>query len=151
MFRTSEDETLRDWRVQFDAIFNFLPVGIAYLTPDMRYVRVNPYLEKRMGMTSEEVQGLHCYDVVGMYRDDPARRGAERICDDCGIKEAIETGRPVKRTRRVRPDFVAENLGVPVVGPDGVVIGAAEIILDVTERAEMEERLRNYTARLEAE
>ena len=148
---TPENEALNDWRTQFDAIFNHIPVGIAYLSPDMRYVRVNPYLAKKLERTPEELLGLHCYDVVGMYRDDPVRVGPERVCDDCGVKKAMETGKPVKRVRRVRPDLVAENLGVPVLDRDGSVIGAAEIILDVTERAEMEERLRVYASGLEAQ
>jgi len=143
------DETLLDWRQQYDAVFLNLPVGISYLTPDMRYVRINPFLEQMLGVTSKDVEGRHCYDVVGMYKDDPDKKGPERICDVCGVENALKAGKPYKFTRHINGGLVAENMGLPIKNFKGDIIGAVEIILDVTERVKMEERLQEYATGLE--
>ncbi|HLB25008.1 MAG TPA: PAS domain-containing sensor histidine kinase [Nitrospirota bacterium] len=139
-----------DWQAQYEAIFSNLPVGIAYLTTDMRFVRINPFLEKKLGRKSEEMAGRLCYETVGMYKDDPGRRGTEKVCDVCGVKSALQSGHPFKFTRAVREDFMVENIGVPLKDKDGRIIGAMEIILDITERLKMEERLQRHASELEA-
>lgn len=142
------DAGLSDWHVQYSALFSNMPVGVSFLTPDMRYIRINPYLERKLGMKSEDIEGKYCYDVVGMYKDDPDKKGPERVCDVCGVRKAIETGEPYKFTRKSREDLVVDNMGVPVKDKYGVVIGAAEIIVDVTERVRMEERLQRHASEL---
>ncbi len=139
---------LNEWRMQYEAIFANMPVGVSFLTRDMRYIRINPYLEGRLGLKSAEIEGKFCYDVVGMYKDDANRKGPERICDVCGVRTAIETGRPFKFTRKVNPGFIVDNMGVPVFS-DGRVVGAAEIIMDVTSRVGLEDRLQRYASDLE--
>ncbi|MBI5695784.1 MAG: PAS domain-containing sensor histidine kinase [Nitrospirae bacterium] len=147
--RVRDVEDLMDPYTQYEAIFANLPVGLSYLTPDMRYIRINPYLEKKTGLKSDEVAGKFCYDVNGMHKDDPSRTGEERICDVCGVRTALQTGKPFKFVRRSRPDLVVENVGVPIKDKQGRVIGAVEIILDITERVNMEERLQEYANELE--
>ncbi len=142
-------ETLEDWREQFEALFSTLPIGISYLTPDMRYIRINPFLEERLGVKSHEIAGRHCYDVTGIYKDDPNRKGEERICDFCGVKHALDAGKPFKLTRKVREDFIVENIGVPLKGKNGVIIGAVEIVVDVTDRIRLEEKLQEQASSLE--
>jgi PAS domain S-box-containing protein len=141
---------LFDWREQFEAIFANLPLGISYLTPDMRHIRLNPFLEQRLGIRSEDVAGKHCYETIGMYKDDPTRSGQDKICDNCGVRTALQTGKSFKFTRRVTDDFIVENLGVPVKDKKGVIIGVVEIINDITGRALMEEQLKKHASELEA-
>ena len=141
-------EILDNWREQFEALFSNLPIGISYLTPDMRYIRINPFLEEKMGFKSEEIKGRHCYDVHGIYKDDPLRKGEERICGICGVRTALVTGKPFKFTRKIREDFIVENIAVPLIG-DGGIIGVAKIVVDVTERIGLEERLKKQAADLE--
>jgi two-component system phosphate regulon sensor histidine kinase PhoR len=81
-----------------------------------------------------------------MYKDDPARRGVQRICDNCGVVAALKTGKPSKSIRRITDTFVVENLGVPVIDKGGEVIGAVEIISDITGQAGMEEGRLNKEA-----
>jgi len=149
LFGRRVEPDLHDWEVQYGALFANMPVGVSFLTRDMRYIRINPYLEKKIGLRSEEIEGKFCYDVVGMYKDDPDRTGRDRICDVCGVKTALETGKPYKFTRKSRPGLIVDNMGVPVFSSDGQVIGAAEIILDVTSRVALEERLQEYASDLE--
>jgi PAS domain S-box-containing protein len=140
-------EILENWREQFEALFSNLPIGISYLTPDMRYVRINPFLEEKMGFKSEDIKGRHCYDVHGIYKDDALRKGEERICEECGVRTALVSRKPFKFTRKVREDFIVENIAVPLMG-NGGIIGAAKIVVDVTERIRLEERLKKQAADL---
>ena len=142
-------ESLENWREQFEALFSNLPIGISYLTTDMRYIRINPFLEEKIGIKSKDIEGQHCYDVNGIYKNDPNRKGEERICDFCGVKNALKKGKPFKFERRVRNDFIVENMGVPLKNRDGRIIGAVEIIVDVTERVRLEEKLKEQAANLE--
>jgi signal transduction histidine kinase len=144
---TLNDQTekgLTGWRELFEATFKHLPVGLSYLTPDLRHIRLNPFLESRLGIRSEDVAGKHCYDTIGMYKDDPTRRGTQRICDNCGVVAALKTGKPSKSIRRISDTFIVENLGIPVLDKNGGIIGAVEIISDITGQVGMEEgRLKN--------
>jgi len=149
LFGRRDEPDLHNWEVQYGALFANMPVGVSFLTRDMRYIRINPYLEKMIGLRSVDIEGKFCYDVVGMYKDDPVRSGPDRICDVCGVKTALETGKPYKFTRKTRPGLIVDNMGVPVYSSDGQVIGAAEIILDVTSRVALEERLQEYASDLE--
>ena len=44
-------EILENWREHFEALFSNLPIGISYLTPDMRYIRINPFLEENWDLS----------------------------------------------------------------------------------------------------
>jgi PAS domain S-box-containing protein len=140
---------LRNWQKQYEAIFSNLPVGLSYLTTDMRYIRINPYLEDKIGKSSEEVEGLFCYEVVGMFKDDQTRKGAEKICDPCGVKTAIDTGKPYKFIRKSREGLIVENTGVPVKDDTGKIIGVIEIINEITEMVLLQERLKSHADELE--
>jgi len=142
--------SLMDWQGQFEAVFSCLPVGISYLTPDMRYIRINPFLEEKTGQKSDEIVGKFCYEANGMYKDDPTRSGREKICDPCGIVKALETGEPFKFTRKNNENFIVENMGVPIKDVNGKILGLVEIIVDITERVRMEERLQQHASQLEA-
>ncbi len=148
MAERESGKALESWREQFEALFSNLPIGISYLTQDMRYIRINPFLEEKIGIKSRDIEGQHCYDVNGIYKNDPNRKGEERICDFCGVKNALKAGKPFKFERRVRDDLIVENMGVPLKGSDGSIIGAVEIIVDVTERVRLEEKLHEQAADL---
>ncbi len=146
---TVQINNLMDWQGQFEAVFASLPVGISYLTPDMRYIRINPFLEEKIGKKSDEIAGRFCYETNGMYKDDPTRSGREKICDPCGIVKALETGEPFKFTRKNNENFIVENMGVPIKDANGNILGLVEIIVDITERVRMEERLQQHASQLE--
>ncbi|MBW2647375.1 MAG: PocR ligand-binding domain-containing protein, partial [Deltaproteobacteria bacterium] len=126
---------------EMELIVQNLPIGINLLSPDLDMLLLNPFLEERVGLTTEQVKGKKCYDVVGDYKDDPNRKGAERICDKCPAMRALRSGRPQKQVRTVRPDFVVENTSVPITDAQGKTIRLMEIILDITEKKNLEAQL----------
>jgi len=66
------------------------------------------------------------------------------------VHRALKEGKPYKHIRRTSNTFIAENMGVPIKDENGKIIGAVEIIVDITERVSLEERLQKHLVELEA-
>ncbi len=139
--RIESQEKAKNLSMEMEMIFQNIPLGINLMSPDFDMIWFNSFLEKRVGMTTEEIKGKKCYDLVGDHRDDPDRIGTERICSHCPMIRAVETGRPQKHVRMVRPDFVVENTSVPIFNKDGKIVRVVEIIEDITEKQQLEAQL----------
>jgi len=97
----------------------------------------NPAAERIYGYASDEVIGQPMSMLM------PAGRAEEMI----GVLERVSNGVPVERynTVRLRKDgaqIPVSRIVSPVRDDDGTVIGASAIERDITERVEVEERLR---------
>lgn len=127
------------------AILENIPLSIAFLDRDFRYIKVNKQHERWSGKCESELLGRHCYDIVGQYRKDTEREGSDRICDGCGTRLAFETGKIQKYIRDFR-DVTLEVTTVPVFDKDGSVNRFIEIVRDITLSAK---KRRQITKRLE--
>ena len=141
MKRLEGQEKAKKLSMEMEMIFQNIPIGINLMTPELDMIWFNTFLERRVGLTTEEIRGKKCYDLVGDYRDDPNRRGKERICDNCPIIRAKRSKKPEKLVRRVRPDFVVENTSVPIFDNKGDIVRMVEIIEDITEKQRLEAQL----------
>ncbi len=112
----------------------------------MKIIRLNNFVERILGMKTEEVRGKHCFEVAGQYANDPNKKGREKICDNCGVVKALEDGKIHVFERVLRPDFVIRNTAVPIK-EKGEVIGILEIIQDVTEKVKLEDELKKSETR----
>src|SRR3954469_14936787 len=68
------------------ALYSALPVGVAFLGPDLRYQRVNETLARLNGRSAEEHVGASLEEVLGEHA--PALRAA--------LQQVIETRRPLE-------------------------------------------------------
>ncbi len=127
-------------------ILDYAPIGFNLLDKNMRIIRLNNFVEKILGMKTEEVRGKHCFEVAGQYANDPSKKGREKICDNCGVVKALEDGKIHVFERVLRPDFVIRNTAVPIK-EKGEVIGILEIIQDVTEKVKLEDELKKSETR----
>jgi len=85
-----------------------------------------------VGLTPEELVGKHCYELWHQ-RNKP--------CDVCSVLRAMETGEPHENDN-VTPDGRAFNIrGYPMRDDTGIIVGAIEVTLDITDRKRMEEAL----------
>src|SRR3954447_21028842 len=113
---------------QLDALFSTIPVGLAFLDPEMRYVRINGALAKMNGRPIEEHLGHTVEEILG----ERARPSIDVLA------EVIRTGEPILEQERSieLPDgpqhFV--NSYTPVLGLDGQLLGVGVTVIDVTER-----------------
>ncbi len=141
LMRIEGQEKAESLSREIEMVFQNIPIGINLMTPDFDMIWLNRFLEKRMGISTEEIRGRKCYDIVGDYRNDPNRKGDERICNGCPVMRSIQTGIPEKKVRQVEPDFIIENTSVPVFDNKGKVVRMVEIIRDITERQRLEAQL----------
>jgi PAS domain S-box-containing protein len=122
------------------------PVGVGVFDRDARYVRVNPALQRIVGLDLTALLGRTVREVV------PGDIGAFA---DARLREVIATGRPVigADLEGLLPSGVVERSLVVsyfrLEGPDGEVLGAASIVSDVSDRHRTRRALERANARLE--
>ncbi len=127
-----------------DTVFATAPVGLAFVDPDLRFVRVNEAMaafngrpvEDHVGRTIPEVLGEPAAELVQLYR------------------RVLDTGLPLhdlelSGASAAAPDGVRHfNVScTPVHGPGGDLLGVSGVVLDVTERQRSLEAEREARAR----
>ncbi|MEV5239657.1 SpoIIE family protein phosphatase [Streptomyces cinnamoneus] len=108
------------------------PIGLAVLDTDLRYVMVNPALERMHRLSAEEHLGKRVHDVLPV-------KDAEAI--EAAMRKVLATGTPLL------DQFVVGRMADPAVGerarlvsyyrledPAGREMGLATSVVDVTER-----------------
>ncbi|MBW1955378.1 MAG: PAS domain S-box protein [Deltaproteobacteria bacterium] len=128
-------------------LYHHLPMGINLLTPELDIIRINRFVEERLGVRAGEVEGKKCYLAAGQYRDDPSKQGKEKICDNCPAVAARKSGSSETLVRQLREDSILETTAVPVFDEQGRITEIMEIIRDVTGEVKGREeitRSRNY-------
>ncbi|MCW1915862.1 PAS domain S-box protein [Luteolibacter sp. GHJ8] len=131
--RARSEEDLRASQAQLAAIFAEAPVGIAEVSAEGSFLRVNNRLCDLLGRSREDLMHLRPADVT--YPDDVGETLA-------GFRSVLETGHPVSIDKRyVRPDgrIVWANSSfsaLQVPGREEVSILA--VTVDLTERRKME-------------
>jgi hypothetical protein len=119
---------------QLRAIYSALPVGVAFVTPDLRYERVNTALARMNGRPVEAHLGRTVSEVLGEQA-----RPVEELA-----REAIRRAAPVE-AEFVRPApeapheeryFEATYFPVlaPAEGETGELLGVGAVVRDVTQR-----------------
>ncbi|MFE9363398.1 SpoIIE family protein phosphatase [Streptomyces sp. NPDC006978] len=108
------------------------PVGIALLDADLRYLLVNPALERINGIPAADHLGRHPHDI----HDSPAVGSVEEV-----MREVLASGTPVidqylvGRTPADPDNDHAWSVSYyRLHGPGGRVVGVANSVVDVTER-----------------
>jgi len=118
-----------------DLILDSAPLGITVLSTDLRYVLVNRYArEDLLKLPEQQVLGRYCYDIFGMYADDPSRSGLERVCDACPALRALASGEPATNVRRVRDGLVVQSTVVPLTDDTEGLIGVMEMVENIADK-----------------
>jgi len=114
-----------------DTVFATAPVGLAFLDPDLRFVRVNETMAAFNGRPIEDHRGRTIAEVLGAPGQELAHL----------YRRVLETGRPIhdhelSAATRADPDVVRHwNVSLTRVhGPDGDLLGVSAVVTDVTER-----------------
>ncbi|HEY3347155.1 MAG TPA: PAS domain-containing protein, partial [Nitrospirota bacterium] len=134
-----------DWIEQHSDILSSLPIGVAHLSPDLRYIRINKIIEDKHGITTEEAAGRPCHELMA-----GASGGAVPVaCSGCGLSEAVTTGKPFRFNCSAGVNASIENVGMPVKDNSGKVVGICTLVFDLSERVEQERQLQLYANHLE--
>jgi PAS domain S-box-containing protein len=128
------------WRKLFESV----PVGVALLGSDRRYVAANPALQKMTGYTEAELRRLSPADIT--HEDDQAATEAIIAANSAG--EPFST-RIEKRYRRKDGGVIwaeVDSFRAPLAGSAPVL---AAVAVDITEHKLAEAALRDARADLE--
>ncbi len=127
------EEALRKAAEEKSLILSSVSEQVIYHDRDMVIVWANRAAGEAAGLTPEQLVGRMCYEVW---------HGRNQVCDGCPAQKAMDTGAPAE-TEITTPDGRAWHVhGYPVFGNGGKVIGAVEVVRDISERKAAEEALR---------
>ncbi|MFX1364781.1 MAG: PAS domain S-box protein [Promethearchaeota archaeon] len=104
-------------------------IGIDIVNKDHKILFQNEVLKERFGKSKENI----CYES---YLD------LEKPCETCPMEEALKYNR-VERTKLDTADGKTyELISAPYPNQDGSIDKVAEVIIDITERTKIEQKLR---------
>ncbi|MEW5945361.1 MAG: PAS domain-containing protein [bacterium] len=132
-------ERERFWREFNDKVITNAQVGIIAVDDDMRIVVWNRYMEEEYDIPAAEVLGKDIYDFFPAIKGEGWPEWIERV---------RSTGKPViiqewRHKTKKKGERIIHAAMYPLHDFGGEFIGAGFINLDVTQRIEMENELRN--------
>jgi PAS domain S-box-containing protein len=115
-----------------ERLINQSPIGLALLDPDLRYLLVNPALERIDGIPAEDHIGRHLREAVPFPDVDTVESALRQVLTTgTPLLDQYHVGRPLADPEHER----AWSLSFyRLEDPGGRVLGAAASVVDVTER-----------------
>jgi PAS domain S-box-containing protein len=138
--RKKAEEPLQEFEQEKEIILNSLVEHVIYQDTEMRILWANRAACESVNLTQEQLLGRFCYEIWPQ-RNDP--------CPDCPLRKAMKTGQSEEIEKYTPDGRVWFIRGYPVQDENGKIVGAIELTLDITERKQAEEELRNARHKLE--
>jgi PAS domain S-box-containing protein len=139
-------EEARERSAEIEAIYNSAPVGLCFLGPDLRYIRVNKRLAHINGIPVTDHIGKTVQEIVPQLA-----AHAEEI-----YEQIRQTGQPVFNAEFTGATASDPHLNrhwsehwFPIKNVNGDLVGINVAVDDITERKEVEEMLQKGRDRLE--
>ena len=137
-----EDE-LRQERDLLESVTASTDIVLSIVDKDYRTVWANQTAKKIMGR--DDLENKYCYETFG--------EGKKEICEGCGVKRIFEGNESIVRrdyvTKINGKDFWSELVSTPIKNKNGKVVAALEIAIDINERKQLQNKLADYSQRLE--
>jgi PAS domain S-box-containing protein len=127
------EEKLRSVEKEKVTILNSMTEHVVYQDKELKIIWANKATGESVGLAPEELIGRYCYEIW-QKRSQP--------CVNCPVAEAIRTGEPHETEMTTTDGRVWFVRGHPVRDTNGNIEGAVVITLEITERKNAEERLR---------
>ena len=137
------EEALRESEQNIRIYTDNVPVLIAYLDPQLRYLFVNKAYADTFGIDRHTIAGAPCYKVLPPEEYELRRNFIEKSLT--GIRQRFETKLP---TKDGAPRF-AEVTYIPHHGEHGDLLGYFTLYQDITERRHAEIALQENNENLE--
>jgi PAS domain S-box-containing protein len=136
------EEALRQERDLLESVATSTNIVLAIINRDYKVIWANQMAKQ--ATYCDNLENRPCYESFGR---------CEGICVGCGVKRVFENGESL-----VRRDFCAkvdgkdmwsELISTPIKDKDGKVVAALEIAIDINERKQLQNKLAEYSQRLE--
>ncbi|MBM4033347.1 MAG: PAS domain S-box protein [Planctomycetes bacterium] len=131
-----ETVPLTEWR----ALFHDSPLAIAYVSHDLRLLRVNGPFAVLCGRMAGELLGRHCYEVFGEHALEGDTLERPKPCSFCRARETLRTGE-VAEFDRPFGQATLRVVASPVGEHRGKITGAVLMIANVTAERELRRQL----------
>ncbi|MGB7749689.1 MAG: PAS domain S-box protein [Verrucomicrobiia bacterium] len=147
--RKQAEEALQESQALYHSLVEQLPAGVFRKDRAGRYVLVNPEFCRLKGMKVEDFLGRTPGEIAAAEATKPDTMGLATKYAGAGVEhheQIMQTGKPVELVEEyVHADGRKQFLHViklPVVGPEGKILGTQGIQFDITERKRAEEAVR---------
>lgn len=141
--RVRAAEALRDSERRIRIVTDNVPVLIAYIDRERRYRFTNRPYQAALKVTAGETEGRPVWEVLGEHRYQQLKPYVDAVLD--GREQVFEIEFPTNDTKIE----VARGTYIPHVDESGQVLGFFLLYVDITERRQAEEALRNANESLE--
>ncbi len=145
--RKATEKAKIDLLKEIETIFENLPLGIAYLDNDFKFISTNKRFNELTQYREEDLVGKTCYETVGEYSVDPLKKGLDKICSFCKKEECYRSLKPTTIERPLGDNFIRVTT-VPELDDKGNIYRFIEIIEDITERRHAEAKARLHRKQL---
>ncbi|MEO1794371.1 MAG: HWE histidine kinase domain-containing protein, partial [Pseudomonadota bacterium] len=131
---------------EISQLYDVLPLGMALIDANQRYVRINPLLAEINGVSPQAHIGRTMRDIVPGVADQ-AEDHFRRVVDS---GKAINGDNIVGQTTGTTGERIFETDWFPYTrGSDGTVTGVGVIVRDITEQSHMSEELKRVLLELQ--
>jgi two-component system sporulation sensor kinase A len=139
--RKKMEDELKHERDMLESVTENVGAGLAIISKDYRILWANKLLEQLHG----DCGGKLCYSTFNKLTC---------ICPDCGVKKVFDKGVPIDIHEYITKDDKGNTVWVelivtPIKDEKGNVIAALELAVNITERKIMQNKLTEYSQKLE--
>ena len=135
------EEELKQERDMLESVTENIGAGLTIISKDYRILWANKLLQQ----TSDGVKQEPCYSTY---------HKRDTICPDCGVKKIFESNATFDAHEFAFTDDKGntqwiELIVTPIKDRDGTVVAALELAVNITERKIMQNKLAEYSQKLE--
>jgi PAS domain S-box-containing protein len=138
--RKKMEDELKQERDMLESVTENIGAGLAIISTDYHILWANKLLKQ-----TGDIENKLCYSTFNTI---------DTVCPDCGVKKVFETGVSFDSHEYRCPfekgkDRWIELIVTPIKDKNGVVIAALELSIDITEKKLMQNKLAEYSQKLE--
>jgi PAS domain S-box-containing protein len=136
------EEALRRERDLLESVAASNDAALAIVNRDYRIIWSNQRSKQVAGCN--DIENEYCFSVFC---------NSSHVCQGCGVKKVLEDGASIDRHdyhgHVGNRDYWLELIATPIKDKDGNVVAALEVAMDITERKRLQNKLAEYSQKLE--
>jgi PAS domain S-box-containing protein len=140
--RKEMEEAVRRERDMLESVAASNDAALSIVNRDYRIIWANKRSKQVTGCN--DIENKHCFAAFS---------NSSHVCPGCGVKKVFEEGVSVDRHdyhgHLGNQDYWLELIATPIKDKDGNVVAALEVAMDITERKNLQNKLAEYSQKLE--